>query len=44
MIAISPVESGTHEVEISVDDGTTVVSKSLQIIVVAKPDLMVESI
>ncbi len=43
-IAISPVESGTHEVEISVDDGTTVVSKSLQIIVVAKPDLMVESI
>ncbi len=43
-ISISPAESGTHEVEISVDDGTTVVIKSIQIIVVAKPDLMVESI
>ncbi|MBI87806.1 MAG: hypothetical protein CMB67_02100 [Euryarchaeota archaeon] len=43
-ISINPVEAGTHDVEISVDDGSTIVVKKIQIVVVAKPDLLVESI
>ncbi len=43
-ILVEPVEVGEHILSISVDDGTSEVSRNVMIIVTAKPDLLVESV
>jgi len=42
-ISMTPVESGSQSIIISVSDGTTEVSQEMEVIVTAKPDLLVES-
>ena len=43
-IRLEPVEVGEHSLRISVTDGTSEVSRSMIVIVTAKPDLLVESV
>ena len=43
-ILIDPVEIGEHVLNISVSDGTSVVSRNIVVFVTAKPDLLVESV
>lgn len=43
-ISLTPVDSGTHNLTITVSDGENQESQSMEVIVTAKPDLVVESI
>ena len=43
-LILTPVESGSHIVEIGVSDGTNDISQSIEVVVTAKPDLLIESI
>jgi hypothetical protein len=43
-ILIEPVEIGEHVLNISISDGTSVVSRNIVVFVTAKPDLLVESV
>ncbi len=43
-IIFNPVEPGNHLVTISVNDGTSGISRDVEIVVTAKPDLLVEDI
>ena len=43
-ITLSPVETGIHHLTISISDGTSEVSRDIEIVVTAKPDLLVESL
>ena len=43
-ITLSPVEAGIHHLTISISDGTSEVSRDIEIVVTAKPDLLVESL
>ncbi|MBE46163.1 MAG: hypothetical protein CMB02_05905 [Euryarchaeota archaeon] len=42
-LTITPVEPGTHELTISVSDGTSLVSRNMEIIVTSNPDLTLET-
>ena len=43
-ITFNPVEPGNHLVTITVNDGTSGMSRDIEIVVTAKPDLLVEDI
>ncbi len=43
-LLLTPVAVGTHIVEVTVSDGVNQVSQQLEVIVTAKPDLIVESL
>ena len=43
-LLLSPVAVGTHIVEVTVSDGVNQISQQLEVIVTAKPDLIVESV
>jgi len=43
-LVLTPVDSGSHSVEISISDGTTEISQNIEVIVTAKPDLLVEMV
>lgn len=43
-LLLSPVAVGTHVVEVTVSDGVNQISQQLEVIVTAKPDLIVESV
>lgn len=43
-ISLTPVEPGTHTLSITVSDGISEVSRNIEVIVTAKPDLVVEDI
>ena len=43
-LVLNPVESGTHSVRVTVSDGTNEVQQIVDVIVTAKPDLLVETI
>ncbi len=43
-LILTPVEPGTHSVEVSVNDGNFTVSQSIEVIVTAQPDLAIENI
>lgn len=43
-LILTPVEPGTHSVEVSVSDDNFTVSQSIEVIVTAQPDLTVENI
>ena len=42
-LTINPVQTGTHELTISVSDGTSQVSRNMEIIVTSNPDLTLET-
>jgi len=44
VISITPVEAGAHVLNIKVSDGTTELSQEIEVIVSARPDLLVESL
>ena len=41
---LSPVAVGTHIVEVTVSDGVNQISQQIEVIVTAKPDLVVETV
>jgi hypothetical protein len=43
-LVLSPVQSGIHDVEITITDGLFEIKQSIEVIVEAKPDLIIESI
>lgn len=43
-LVLTPIDSGSHTVEISISDGTNEVSQAIEVIVTAKPDLLVEMV
>jgi len=43
-ISLTPVEPGTQTLRLTVSDGTTEVSQDIEVVVTAKPDLIVESV
>ncbi len=43
-LVLTPVDPGSHSVEISISDGTNEVSQDIEVIVTAKPDLLVEMV
>ena len=43
-ITLGPVEPGIHSLTITISDGTTEISREIQVIVTAKPDLLVERV
>ena len=43
-LVLTPVMDGTHMVEIGVSDGTNHISQVIEVIVTAKPDLLIDSI
>ncbi|MDP6871583.1 MAG: CARDB domain-containing protein [Candidatus Thalassarchaeaceae archaeon] len=43
-LTLAPVAVGTHIVEITASDGTNQISQEIEVIVTAKPDLIVESV
>ncbi len=43
-LVLTPVDSGSHSVTISISDGTNEISQNIEVIVTAKPDLLVEMI
>jgi len=43
-LVLTPVDSGSHSVAISISDGTNEISQNIEVIVTAKPDLLVEMI
>ena len=43
-LVLTPVEPGTHTVELTVTDGTYTVVQSIEVIVTAQPDLTIENI
>ena len=43
-LVLTPVDSGSHSVEISISDGTNEISQNIEVIVTAKPDLLVEMV
>jgi len=43
-LQLSPVAVGTHIVEVTVSDGVNQISQQIEVIVTAKPDLVVESV
>ena len=43
LLTIYPVEPGTHELTISVSDGTSTASRTMEVIVTSSPDLTLES-
>ena len=44
ILSLTPVEPGAQTLRLTVSDGTTEVSQDIEVIVTAKPDLMVESV
>ena len=44
VLSLTPVEPGTQTLRLTVSDGTTEVSQDIEVIVAAKPDLIVESV
>ena len=43
-LVLTPVDSGSHSVAISISDGTNEISQNIEVIVTAKPDLLVEMV
>ena len=43
-LVLTPVDSGSHSVVISISDGTNEISQNIEVIVTAKPDLLVEMV
>lgn len=43
-LILTPVEPGTHTVEIIVEDGNFTVSQSIEVVVTAQPDLTIENV
>ena len=43
-LVLTPVDSGSHSVAITISDGTNEISQNIEVIVTAKPDLLVEMI
>jgi hypothetical protein len=43
-LVLTPVDSGSHSVAISISDGTNEISQNIEVIVTAKPDLLVETV
>ena len=43
-LVLTPVDSGSHSVAISISDGTNEISQDIEVIVTAKPDLLVEMV
>ena len=44
VLSLTPVEPGTQTLRLTVSDGTTELSQDIEVIVAAKPDLIVESV